>query len=171
MSEPINFCKTVGFMSREWDFDKIKQVLDSDIGLKEKWCSECGITMDDERAVFDWPYDFQKFYNGYFWGNNEALLSAREDNNRLREEAMEALSAHGSPDEHDAFQRLNSIIFSPSLAPAKTCRWIYGMGEDCEMYDTSCGDTASGEFTVQEMLYKFCPYCGLPIEVTEEETT
>lgn len=78
MSEPIVFSKPFGFGRREWDYDKIKAVLDADLFLKEKWCSNIGITMDDERAVYDWPWDFQTFYAG-FSCSRSALQSAREE--------------------------------------------------------------------------------------------
>ena len=59
----------------------------------------------------------------------------------------------------------------PTLAaPVHTdtfCRWTYDSWHD--HYDTACDNAAVfGEGDVLANEYKFCPYCGKPIEVVPE---
>lgn len=61
------------------------------------------------------------------------------------------------------------IVYSKDLAEPDTCEWTYQSCDDC--YDTECGKTIqfmTGELSEDDD-FKFCPYCGKPIKVKEED--
>ena len=67
--ERIQFSKSKGFMSREWDYEKIEETLNNDKHLKTAWCEHIGINTDDVR-VSNWAYEFQIFHDGYVAGRD-----------------------------------------------------------------------------------------------------
>jgi len=110
---------------------------------------------------------------------HDQLLASREEVARLREVEN---AARGFLDDFDNgndlvcadgmyhIDKLRAAL-PASLAPAKTCRWTLADNEDGVDYNTSCGQEALGDYQIAELSYKFCPYCGLPIEEVKEETT
>ncbi len=69
---------------------------------------------------------------------------------------------------NDLERRLRRIYSHPSCKPLKppTCRWT--IDED-GVYFASCNDAFyfDGAGTPEEHHFKFCPFCGLPIETKE----
>lgn len=47
----------------------------------------------------------------------------------------------------------------------ETCEWSHEIAYDSDVWETSCGNAVVfDEGTPQENGYKFCHYCGKPIE-------
>jgi hypothetical protein len=62
----------------------------------------------------------------------------------------------------DLLRQMSSL----ESAPAKTCKWIKGDDDGTAYYDSVCGYT--WDFLVEKGI-RFCPYCGLPVEIERKE--
>jgi hypothetical protein len=150
--------------------EELRQEFDDD---GEKWGK-----VNRESAYQEWLEQRLLESRSQLLASREEVLQLRGVENAAREYQEAASDAlYGQGDEEDnasAYDKADeqlSAALSASPAPAKTCRWKFSDDENDSWYDTSCGHEPHGEYKLYELLYKFCPYCGLVIEEMKEETT
>lgn len=103
---------------------------------------------------------------------------AKSDNARLKA-ALEKYADHAnwhyigetfSPRWIDANDPIRMAEEALKGGAQSTCKWEHDLDRETDVWETSCGDAVVfDEGEPKEHGYKFCHYCGKPIEFVEQE--